>query len=349
LDAIAYLWKEIGTSCIHQPQTHLIIQLFRAVLDIVFPRVLLITETNVPHLENLSYFGDGTNEAQLVYNFALPPLVLHAFQTGSARTLSRWAGSLELPSTQVTFFNFLASHDGIGINPLRGILTQTEIESLVARVQAHGGLISYKQNPDGTQSPYELNINYFDALSDPAKDEAEEVRVDRFMVAQACMLALMGVPGIYFHSLFGSRGWPEGVRLTGRNRTINRQKLDRLELEQELQNPESRRFRVYSRFTKLLKARAGSAAFHPNANQKVLDAGDAIFALLRISLDGRQRVLCLHNVSNSPQVVTINRVDELEGIPPDRTDLITGRTIAWNLERPWVMQPYQVYWLKLRG
>src|SRR5690606_35016656 len=74
LDAIAYLWKEIGTPCIHLPQTHQVIQLMRAVLDEVAPDVRLITETNVPHPDNISYFGAGTNEAQLVYNFALPPL-----------------------------------------------------------------------------------------------------------------------------------------------------------------------------------------------------------------------------------------------------------------------------------
>ncbi len=347
LDAIAYLWKEIGTSCIHLPQTHLIIQLFRAVLDIVSPQVLLITETNVPHFENISYFGDGTNEAQLVYNFALPPLVLHTLRTGSAHTLSEWAGGLELPSSQVTFFNFLASHDGIGINPVRGILSQTEIEAMVAEVQARGGLVSYKQNPDGTQSPYELNINYFDALSDPSKNEPEEVRVDRFMAAQAMMLALKGIPGIYFHSLFGSRGWPEGVRLTGRNRTINRQNLDRLTLEQELQDPNSGRHRVFACYKEMLKARASSAAFHPNGRQVVLDGGDAVFALLRISPDGKQRVLCLHNVSDSAQVVSINRMDELKRITADIVDLFPARTNAWSLEKPWVMQPYQVNWLKL--
>jgi sucrose phosphorylase len=135
LDAIAYLWKEIGTTCIHLPQTHQVIQLMRAVLDEVAPDVRLITETNVPHRDNISYFGDGTNEAQLVYNFALPPLVLHSLATGNAQKLTGWAAALELPSPQTTFFNFLASHDGIGMNPARGILSQAEIDALVARAR----------------------------------------------------------------------------------------------------------------------------------------------------------------------------------------------------------------------
>jgi glycosidase len=205
LDAIAFLWKEFGTTCLHLPQTHRIIQLLRAIVDAVAPQTILITETNVPHAENISYFGDGTNEAHLVYNFALPPLTLHAFHTGDARALTRWASELTLPSRQVTFFNFLASHDGIGLNPARGILRDDEIDALVARTIAHGGLVSYKANSDGTSSPYELNINYFDALNDPNARESLDTQIDRFVCAHAIMLALVGVPGIYFHSLFGSR------------------------------------------------------------------------------------------------------------------------------------------------
>ena len=198
LDAIAYLWKEIGTPCIHLPQTHRIIQLMRAVLDKVAPEVLLITETNVPHAENLSYFGDGTNETQLVYNFALPPLVLHSLLTGSAAALNRWTASLRLPSDRAAFFNFLASHDGIGLNPARGLLSEAQVEALVSAAIAHGGLVSYKHNADGTRSPYELNITYFDALSDPCAAEPLDTQIDRFMAAHAVMLSLAECRGFTF-------------------------------------------------------------------------------------------------------------------------------------------------------
>jgi sucrose phosphorylase len=345
LDAIAYLWKEIGTTCLHLPQTHRVIQLFRAVLDRVFPQVLLITETNVPHLENISYFGDGSNEAQLVYNFALPPLVLHALHTGQTHALSEWANRLKLPAKTVTFFNFLASHDGIGLNPARGILTDAEIDALVARVQAYGGLVSYKNNPDGSQTPYELNINYFDALSNPQAGEPVEMQVDRFMAAQAIMLSLAGVPGIYFHSLFGSQGWPEGVELTRRNRTINRQKLDRSALEQQLQDPASRRGRVFQRFAQMLTARASSTAFHPYGGQQILAGGDSVFALLHLSPDGSQRVLCLHNLSNTSQALALDWQGLFKREPVKIVDLITGRTYQWIPTEPWLMAPYEVNWL----
>jgi glycosidase len=343
LDAIAYLWKEIGTSCIHLPQTHHIIQLIRAVLDEVAAHVLIITETNVPHADNISYFGNSHNEAQMVYNFALPPLVLHTFRTGNAQVLTAWASTLSLPSDQVTFFNFLASHDGIGLNPARGILPEADIHALVGRTLAHGGLVSYKNNLDGTQSPYELNLNYFDALNHPDSDEAVERQVDRFMAAQAIMLSLVGVPGIYFHSLFGSRSWPEGVQETGRNRTINRQKLSHAALQRTLADPNSLRHKVFHRYRQLLQARGASPAFHPHGTQCILNLGDSVFAVLRLAPDSDARVVCLHNVSNQLQEIHLD-VDELfnpsseDGV----ADLITGRMHFKSLVR---LPPYQTWWL----
>ncbi len=330
LDAIAYMWKELGTTCIHLPQTHAIIQFLRAAISDVAPHVQLITETNVPHSDNISYFGDGTNEAQLVYNFALPPLTLHTFHTGDARILSNWARTLTLPSDKTTFFNFLASHDGIGLNPARGILSNAEIDSLVNKVIEHGGLISYKHNADGTQSPYEMNINYFDALSNPSllqppgtamEAETIELQVSRFIAAQAIMLSLIGMPGIYFHSLFGSRGWLEGVKQTGRNRTINREKLQFGKLQSQLADENSLRSKVFAKYSELLKTRSSSPAFDPHGTQQIIDLHPSVFAVERTSPDGKARVLCLHNVSQDAVSFSVN-------------------------EKQMSLEPYQVLWIK---
>jgi sucrose phosphorylase len=336
MDAIAYLWKEIGTTCINLPQAHGVIQFLRAAISEVAPHVHLITETNIPHVDNISYFGDGYNEAQLVYNFALPPLTLHTFHTADARILSGWASTLTLPSEKTTFFNFLASHDGVGLNPARGILTPLQIDALVQKAIEHGGLISYKDNPDGTQSPYEMNINYFDALSDPQGGEPLQVQVDRFIAAQAIMLSLVGMPGIYFHSLFGSRGWPEGVKLTGRVRTINREKCDFEDLQRELSDATSLRSLVFERYSHLLHVRRGTAAFHPHGVQHILDVHSCVFALLRESPDRSARVLCLHNVSEQTPAFTAPCGSAVDMISEN---IVHGSELS--------MQPYQVMWIRL--
>ena len=345
LDAIAYLWKEIGTSCIHLPQTHWIIQVIRAILDKLTPHVMLITETNVPHSDNLSYFGNGYNEAQLVYNFAMPPLVLHTLQTGNARALTCWAEGLSLPSSQVTFFNFLASHDGIGLNPARGILGEAEIDALVERTKERGGLVSFKRNSDGSQSPYELNINYMDALSNPALDEPVDIVVDRFIAAHALMLSFIGVPGIYFHSLFGSKGWPEGVQVTGRNRTINRQKCSRFELDRDLAEPASLRSMVFQRMKHLLEVRAAHPGFHPQAEQKVIDCGPSVFALLRRSDEYGEKILYLQNVTQRPQRVELAIGDILTSSSSFWNELISGSVLDLSQNQAVRLAPYQAAWL----
>lgn len=344
LDAIAYLWKEIGTTCIHLPQTHHIIQLMRAVLDIVAPDVFLITETNVPHADNLAYFGDGTNEAQMVYNFALPPLVLHTLHRGDSSALSRWAAGLSLPSNQVTFFNFLASHDGIGLNPARGILTQAEIDRLVETIVAHGGLVSYKQNSDGTQSPYELNINYFDALSNPLEDEPLQTQALRFTAAHAIMLTLTGVPGIFFHSLFGSRSWFEGVAQTGHHRSINRQKLWRGELEQKLADPTSLPHQVFRRLAHLLAVRTAHPAFHPYGMQSVLEYNQAVFIVQRTSLDGGEKALCVQNITNQSQWVEFD-LGKIFGQVPALRDIVSDQIVPTLRSGAIHLDPYQTLWL----
>lgn len=349
LDAIAYLWKQPGTACIHLPQTHAIIRLFRAVLDLAAPQVRLITETNVPHADNISYFGDGANEAQLVYNFALPPLTLHSLATGDCTALSQWAASLRLPSSRTTFFNFLASHDGIGLNPARGLLPDSAIQALVERTLAHHGRVSYKQNPDGSQSPYELNINYFDALSDPMGTEPLELQVRRFMAAEAILLALAGLPGIYFHSLFGSRGWLEGPALTGSNRSINRHKLSLLELEDELAEGGLRQA-VFSRSLALLRARRASPAFDPYGNQSVLDCGKAVFGLLR-EAHGGERAICLQNVSAQEQSVGGLRLVAIRQLAGSGrlVELFPTLGRPYTFERELRLEPYQTLWLGIES
>jgi sucrose phosphorylase len=336
LDAIGFLWKEIGTTCIHLPQTHLLIQLMRDVLDVVAPDTVLITETNVPHEENISYFGDGTNEAQMVYQFPLPPLILHTLATGNATALTNWAQSLDPPGERVTFFNFTASHDGIGLRPVTRILSDEEVNYLAERTRAHGGQVSYKNNSDGTKSPYELNITYFDAITDPAiTDKFPQTAIARFIVSQAIMLALQGVPGIYLSSLFGAQNWQEGVEQTGRARTINRRKFNAETLVMQLSDSGSLYHQVYQAYRQLLEIRTSDTAFHPLAKQIVHPWSPDVFAVERIADDG-SRLLALHNVTDQ----SVNLV-----LPDGIWHDLLSQT---HYQNQLSLKNYQIAWLKNR-
>jgi sucrose phosphorylase len=333
-DAIAYLWKEIGTTCIHLPQTHAMVKLFRAILDVVAPDVMIITETNVPHPENISYFGDGHDEAQMVYNFTLPPLLFYSFVREDATVLTDWAKGLQLESSSNTFFNFTASHDGIGVRPLEGILPPQELDALVKVVKTNGGQVSYKRNPDGTDSPYELNITYVDAILADSKSS----RADRFLASQAIQYALPGVPATYIHSLLGSRNWTAGVEQTGRARTVNREKLQIEEVIEELQNPDSFRSRIFYPYIEMIKTRKKQSAFHPNAEFQILDLDPKVFGIRRASKD--QVLYALTNISASEVTVSIPNPNEAKSL----TELFSGESLAVDNI---ALKPYQYVWLTL--
>lgn len=335
LDAIGFIWKEPGTSCIHLPQVHQIIRLWRAILDTVFPGCRLITETNVPHHENIRYFGQG-DEAHMVYQFPLPPLTLHAFLRGNARWLREWSCSLdrEVLPDGVTFFNFLASHDGIGVRPTENLLDEQERDFLVSETLRKQGRVAWKHNGDGTRSPYELNINYLSALCEP--DDSNEVKIARTTAAHAILFALRGVPALYYHSLLGSENDLSGMETSGINRRINREKLSLATLETELTTPGTLRYGVFSSLNKLLQLRQKHPAFSPRAAQKTLLLDDAFFGVERRSLDGEDTLTCVVNVSTGRQTLRLN----VSG-----TCILNGETFTGVC----TLEPWQVLWIKHSG
>lgn len=329
LDAVGFLWKKAGTSSIHLPETHKIIQLFRSIVEEVAPGTILITETNVPHQDNISYFGDGTNEAQMVYQFPLPPLVLHAIRTGNTSYLQKWANEIYLPTEEVSFFNFLASHDGIGLNPIRGIIDEAEILDLVASIEKEGALVNYKQNPDGSFSPYEINTTYIDALSN--QSDEDELRLKRFMVAHSILLTIIGIPAVYVQSILGGRNYYEGVEKTGANRTINRQKYKASEICDSLLKSGSFRNQVYRELQKLIQLRRSEEAFHPNCAMRVLETNHATFGIVR-----DEKVYVLHNMSDQAQTISLDAGTYI--------NLLTKNECV--IQKEVILEPYQFVWLE---
>ena len=337
LDAIGFLWKEIGTSCMHHPKTHEVVKLFREVLADAAPGVILLTETNVPFKENISYFGNGKDEAHMVYQFTLLPLTLYSYIFEDASHLTSWAASLPEPDPDHTFFNFLASHDGIGVLPAAGFLNDEEVSALIEKIKERGGLISYKATPDG-EIPYELNISLRDAISEDSLDNVQ--KAGKFLSAQAVMLSMAGIPGIYVHSLLGSGNWKEGVGVTGVNRTINREKLSLNKLTAELDEEGSLRNLIFQGYSKLLKARSSTKAFHPAAGQEILDLGPSVFALVRTDSEGSD-ILCIQSVSSEP--VNIELPEKFSG-RSDAVNIIDGRSVPLSSGSV-TLGPWEVLWL----
>jgi sucrose phosphorylase len=346
LDAVTYLWEELGTTCVHLDQSHISIKLFRDVLDAVAPHVTLITETNVAHQDNIRYFGNGSDEAQMVYNFALPPLVLHAFQSGDTKYLSEWASTLEDVSPTTTFFNFLDSHDGIGVTAVRGILPEEEIEKMALRVLEHGGYISYKDNGDGSVSPYELNITWYSAINKEDADEPADLQIKRYLASRSIALVIQGVPGIYLHGLLGSKNDAQAVIEEKQTRSINRTTLSKMELLSALEDEESNIYQISLGMVRMIHRRIKDKAFHPNAEQHILNVSPQVMSVKRVAVDGSSTVLAIVNVTDKPQHIRIGKEEGFD-LSGNVHDIIRRSYIEVQkdyIELP--LEPYDVFWLK---
>ncbi|MBE9571284.1 MAG: sugar phosphorylase [Proteobacteria bacterium] len=346
LDAVTYLWADPGTHCVHLEQTHEIVKLFRDVLNAVAPGVALITETNVPHEENIFYFGNGHDEARMVYNFALPPLVLHTFYTENTNVLSEWAGNLKTGSNTTTFFNFLDSHDGIGVMAVKDILQKEDVDFVIRKAREHGGYISYKTGKDGAREPYEINITWFSALNHEEGDEDIAFQVKRFVASRMIALVLQGVPGIYLHSLIGTRNDIEAVLVTESKRDINRTMIDDKAITKALDDPLSKISRINRELGRLITIRTKQRAFHPNGEQQVMMISPDIFTVLRISPGGDQHILTMTNVTNRICHVEVS-LSELRTDKTDWYDLVSGMEWAAEDEKLYItLMPYDIIWLE---
>ena len=339
LDAIAYLWKRIGTNCIHLPETHEVVKLVRDILQAMAPNVLLLTETNVPHDENVSYFGDG-DEAHMVYQFSLPPLLLDAFLNEDALPLKRWLASLECPPDGTTYFNFTASHDGVGVRPLEGHVDSDRLDSLVRKIRDRGGLVSTRRQSDGSDSPYELNISYVDATAPENRDKHLHVR--RFLSTQAVMLALQGIPAIYFHSLVGTQNYHEGVESSGIPRRINRRKFAIDELSSRIRDEHSLSRAIFEGMRQILRVRIVQPAFSPNSPQRYVESHSSnILCFERSDPDSVQSILVAVNFGD--------KTEELS-LPPKYVraiDLLDAATE--NREGKIQLESAQTVWLEARA
>ena len=334
LDAIAYLWKRIGTTCMSLPETHMVVRILRGLIDVQGMPLTLITETNVPHEENVSYFGEG-NEAHWVYQFSLAPLLLYSYLLGDARALVAWTEGLTPAPSGCSYFNFIASHDGVGLRPLEGLLEDSEIEQLIDVVHQRGGFASMRSTPSGEERVYELNIALFSAFGGNPDD------IDAYVAAHQLLIAYQGVPGLYLNALLGSMNDVKQMEITGRTRSINRGSWSAEELAERLADPESLNARIFDRLSQSLKIRADQRAFAPTARQRFVEGGKDHLMFLRS--DEKQRLLIVASFSVEPQ-----KIDWPSGLAMSSAmakDLLTN--VPHAVDQPLSLAPHQVLWLEL--
>ncbi len=340
LDAIAYLWKKNGTNCINLKQTHEIVKLLRLISNLLNVETIIITETNLPEKENLSYFGKN-DEANWIYNFSLPPLLIHAFLFENSSYLNKWSKKLPNAKFQNSYLNFIASHDGIGMRPTEGILNKRSLSNFLKRLKKNGSKFSYRKIQNKSKKVYEANITVFDALKKSDADPNGKFFLERYIAAHAIMISFEGVPAIYFNSLFGKSNDEAKYVITGNNRDINRYKWNYENITKNLKDKNSKQSIFYQNLGKLLEIKRKQKAFHPNAKRLNINLGSKIFCYERISLDKKQTIICITNLSTKLQYIKINK-----NLIKYR-DLL-GRKTFFTLDKKIKLDPCQTIWLSNR-
>ena len=336
LDAIAYLWKESGTKCINLKQTHEIIKLLRTICSYLNVETIIVTETNLPEKENLTYFGKN-DEANWIYNFSLPPLLIHAFLFENSSYLNQWSKKLPITKNGNSYLNFISSHDGIGIRPTEGIFNKKVLNNFLKRLKKNGSKFSYRKVKNKSKKVYEANITVFDALKKTDYDSKGKFLLERYVSAHSIMISLEGIPAIYFNSLFGKSNDEAKYIITGNNRDVNRYKWNYKNISKKLSNKNSKQSIFFQKISNLLSIRRKQKAFHPNASRHNINLGSKIFSFKRISINKKQTVICITNLSSKIQRANLNKIYH------NWTNLIGSKIEIKN--KLLILKPFETIWL----
>ena len=339
LDAVAFLWKELGTRCINLPQTHNIIRLIRLIIDNFYNKTLIITETNIPSHENLTYFGNN-NEAHCIYNFSLAPLLIHAIISGNSFYLKKWSRGMPPAQENNSYLNFLSTHDGIGMRPVEGILPEMEVKKYFRFFKKQGGLFSYRTNK-GKKSVYEVNITLLEALKECYNGKDKYI-FDRFVLAHTILFSMEGIPAIYIQNFLGSKNDNIKVKKTNSFRSINRKNWNYDSLTKIINNKSTINNKILNSIKTLIVLRKKQIAFHPNATQFTLQLGDIFFGLWRQSIDRSQSIFCISNLTNKKQKISLLDINLIS--TNSWFDLLTKKRIK-NIGDELFFKPYQTYWI----
>ncbi|HKL37791.1 MAG TPA: hypothetical protein VJ876_02785 [Bacteroidales bacterium] len=336
LDDVASLWKDQDTAFTRQPQSHHIVKLIRELAELINPDCIILTETNMPARQNISSFSHNFDEAHMIYQSPLPPLLLRAMHTGDATLLSRWATTIPETDEENTFLNFTASHDAIDVRPLEGILPEDELNRMVEQMKDFGGCLETQS--DGSESPYEINITWFDAMKGTTHG-INGLQKERFLCSQTIMMEMKGIPAFYLHALTATENdHKEGVG-TGKNRNINPKKRHLEELEERLNNRNHPAHQIFHELKRLIGIRNGQPAFNPNAAQKVLELGPEFFVLRRMQEPG-ETLWAVSNVTPRQRQVDLSRINSRVSLH----DLISEKN--FQPDQTVALDPYQTLWLK---
>ena len=339
LDAVGFVWKEEGSSCMHLPQAYALVRILRLLLDAGQHQGVVVTETNVPEAENLSYLRSG-HEAHLAYNFPLPPLLLEALISQRSDLLNQWLNRWPQLPGGTALLNFSACHDGVGLRPLEGLMPAERLTTLLAACERRGGLVSHRRLADGSESPYEINISWWSAMASEGRNPGQ-LQLERFLMSQLLLLALPGVPAFYLPALLAQPNDVGRFSRSGHRRDLHRPQLQADAVLRKLEDQGHPANHILKRLSAAMAIRTQHPALQPAADMQVLSEQRTDLVLLERG-EGPAKLWAIHNVSD--RRLSLHLASALQHESSHWWDALQQQ----DIEGPYLeLEPCAVHWVEL--
>ncbi len=363
-DALAFLWKRIGTISQNLPEAHNLITLFRMCLQVVAPGTILLAEAIVAPMDIVKYFGEEEkrgNECEVAYNASLMALLWNSIATKKTQLLYKSLMHVPPKPKDCTWINYIRCHDDIGLgyenhlieelgwNP--GMHRKFLLDYYCQRLDwspATGLLFMYNpKTGDGriTGSAASL-LGLEKALTTKDQGLLEE-SVKKIIMLHGITLAFGGIPLIYAGDEIGTLNdysFQNDVSKKGDSRWVNRPMQD-WETISKLDNENLPQSKIFQTLQKLIKIRKNNTVFADSNNLELYHTGnDHIFSFERN--EDQQGLLVICNFDENPQVIDSSWIKKLgyfsKGEP---LDLVSNEKVSLNsglLE----LMPHQMMWLQ---
>ncbi len=339
-DAAGYLWKKLGSTCVHKKEDHLLLSVLTRLAKLFESSAITIAEVNERQSRAFEYLEEeGKKEVDLVYQFTHFVLAVYSLYKEDARLYSQWLESTAKVKGR-QFVTVLGSHDGMGLKPLRDVLSEEEINKFAFSLKEKNKcLLNYSYLPGGKKVLYEVCGTAW-SLINGGSNLPFSLQLKRYLAVLSLGLLVKGVPALYINSVFGSENYypPSGL---DEARTLNRESFLKEYLFKELVNDSSHYRQVYREVVNLLRIRKQEKVFNPSFPFEVVDLLNKKVVGVILESDGKERLVSLVNISSEEQ-----RLEKLEDLVHVKEvyDLIGGKVVS--LSKEIVLSPYQVMWGK---
>lgn len=355
LDAVAFIWKQLGTACENLPEAHMIIQAYNALARIAAPALLFKSEAIVHPDEVAKYISP--QECQLSYNPLLMALLWESLATREVKLLHASLRDRFCMDPDCAWVNYVRCHDDIGWTFDDADAARVGIDGYHHRRFLNAFYTGRFAGSFARGLPFQENPKTGDArISGTAASLAGleqglhgsnpleiDHAVQRILLIHSVILSMGGIPLLYLGdetAMLNDYGYASDPAKAGDSRWVHRPFADWQRMERR-HDPHTVAGRVYQGLRRLIALRQEHAAFagHDTA---VIDTGNPhVFGYVR--QQGGQRVLALANFSEHPQAVAASLL-RIHGLGYHFLDLVSGRTIA--LDRDLHLEPYQFVWLE---